>query len=196
MRIIEPNYLAQRTRALNMPAVKLSRKLKIGVLVHETSRLRRKAIDQLLKPMGITGTQWWVLTSVSLRPGLSQARLADELSLGKVALGGLIERLNANGLIDRRPDAQDKRVNLIYLSAAGLNLVKNIKNLSSGVQDAALDGISLDEIDSTISVLERMMANLEKVSSRGFANNIEGVVAVQPSDSDVEEPDSAIADWA
>ena len=152
------------TLRIEMAPVKLSRKLKIGVLVHETSRLRRKAIDLVLKPLGITGTQWWVLTSVSLRPGLSQARLADELNLGKVALGGLVERLMKNGLIDRRPDPQDKRVNLIYLSEAGLNLVKDIKRISSGVQDDAMSGISLDEIDITISVLERMMENLEKVT--------------------------------
>jgi DNA-binding MarR family transcriptional regulator len=161
-----------------MATVRLSRKLKIGVLVHETSRLRRKAIDQVLKPLGVTGTQWWVLTSVSLRPGLSQARLADELNLGKVALGGLIDRLMKNGLIDRRPDAEDKRVNLIFLSEAGLNLVRDIKRISSGVQDEAMAGISLDDIDTTISVLERMMSNLEKFTGATFAGKNE---ASEPS---------------
>jgi len=156
-----------------MAVVRLSRKLKIGVLVHETSRLRRKAIDQVLKPLGVTGTQWWVLTSISLRPGLSQARLADELNLGKVALGGLIDRLMKNGLIDRRPDAEDKRVNLIFLSEAGLNLVRDIKRISSGVQDEAMAGISLDDIDTTISVLEKMMSNLEKFTGANFASKNE-----------------------
>jgi MarR family transcriptional regulator, transcriptional regulator for hemolysin len=177
-----------------MATVKLSRKLKIGVLVHEASRLRRKAIDQLLKPLGITGTQWWVLTSVSLRPGLSQARLADELNLGKVALGGLVDRLMKNGLIDRRPEAQDKRVNLIFLSEAGLNLVKDIKRISSGVQDGALNGISLDEIDTTISVLERMMENLEKITGPSYAAKARTSDSNRSVLSTVEESDVSVVD--
>jgi DNA-binding MarR family transcriptional regulator len=177
-----------------MVAVKLSRKLKIGVLVHEASRLRRKAIDQLLKPLGITGTQWWVLTSVSLRPGLSQARLADELNLGKVALGGLVDRLMKNGLIDRRPEAQDKRVNLIFLSEAGMNLVKDIKRISSGVQDDALDGISLDEIDTTIFVLERMMENLEKITEPSYAAKVRASDSSSSALASIEETDISATD--
>jgi len=145
-------------------SVGLSRRLKIGVLVHELSRLRRRAIDQLLQPLGITGSQWWVLTYISLRPGLSQARLADELNLGKVALGGLIDRMMKLNLIDRRPDDRDKRVNLIFLSETGMSLARDIRHISSGVQDEALAGVSQEELDVAISVLSRMKDNLERTT--------------------------------
>lgn len=144
--------------------VKLSRRLKVGVLVHEVSRLRRKAIDQLLLPLGITGAQWWLLTYISLRPGLSQARLADGLQLGKVALGGLIDRLMKNDLIERRLDEQDKRVNLIFLSDAGLKLAKDIRLISHDVQDDSLKHISDQDLDVAISVLMQMKDNLENVT--------------------------------
>ena len=87
----------------------LSRKLSFGVLVHEVSRVRRKAIDQVMKPLGITGGQWWILTYISLHDGKSQGELADELNMGKVALGGLIDRLEKTGLIQRKIDAVDRR---------------------------------------------------------------------------------------
>lgn len=132
------------------------------MLVHELSRLRRRAIDQLLQPLGITGSQWWVLTYISLRPGLSQARLADELNLGKVALGGLIDRMMKLNLIDRRPDEQDKRVNLIFLSETGMALARDIRHISSGVQDDALAGVSQEDLDVALSVLSRMKDNLER----------------------------------
>ena len=151
----------ERTSVMSMG---LSRRLKIGVLVHELSRLRRRAIDHLLQPLGITGAQWWVLTYISLRPGLSQARLADELNLGKVALGGLIDRMMKLNLIDRRPDDHDKRVNLIFLSEAGMSLATDIRHISSGVQDDALTGVSQQELDIAISVLSRMKDNLERTT--------------------------------
>jgi MarR family transcriptional regulator, transcriptional regulator for hemolysin len=145
-------------------SVGLSRRLKFGVLVHELSRLRRKAIDQRLQPLGITGAQWWLLTYISLRPGLSQARLADELNIGKVALGGLIERMMKLDLIDRRPDEQDKRVNLIFLSKGGKAMVKEITIVSSSMQDEALEGISKEELEVAMAVLVRMKDNLEKAT--------------------------------
>jgi len=155
-----------------MSTVRLSKKLQIGVVVHEVSRLRRKAIDQLLQPLGITGAQWWVLTYISLRPGLSQARLADELNLGKVALGGLIDRLMKNDLIDRRSDDQDKRINLIFLSDAGLHLAREISRISAGVQDEALKDISPDELEVAISVLMRMQNNLETIVGTNKAGKV------------------------
>lgn len=143
-------------------SVDLSPRLKFGVLIHELSRLRRKAIDQRLQPLGITGAQWWVLTYISLRPGLAQARLADELNIGKVALGGLLDRMMRLNLIDRRPDEQDKRVNLIFLSKGGKAMVKDITQVSTSMQDEALQRISREELDIAMSVLVRMKDNLDK----------------------------------
>jgi DNA-binding MarR family transcriptional regulator len=147
-----------------MAPANLSRRLKIGVLVHEVSRLRRRAIDELLQPLGVTGTQWWLLTYVSLRPGLAQTRLAEELNLGKVALGGLIDRMMKNDLIERRPSDEDKRVNRIFLSEAGVKLATEIRRISSGVQDEALKNIASNELDVAISVLMRMKDNLEEIT--------------------------------
>jgi len=159
-----------------MLTVNLSRRLKIGVLVHEVSRLRRKAIDQLLQPLGITGTQWWLLTYVSLRPGLAQARLAEELNLGKVALGGLIDRMTKNNLIERRPSDEDKRVNHVFLSAEGVKLADEIRRLSSGVLDNALKDIDSDDLDVALSVLSRMKDNLEGMTGTSKADRAGALV--------------------
>lgn len=139
----------------------LSRKLNFGVLVHEVSRIRRKAIDQLMKPLGITGGQWWVLTYISLHGGKSQGELAEELNMGKVAFGGVIDRLEKSGLIERRISKVDRRMKRVHLSPRGRELVEEIRHLSTSVQAAALDGISSDELDHAISALTKMEANLQ-----------------------------------
>ena len=150
-------------------AISLNRHLKLGVTVHDVSRLRRKVIDQIVRPMDITGTQWWVLTYISLRPGLAQVRLAEELSLGKVALGSLVERLTKAKLVERRPDPQDKRANLLFLTQAGMDFTMEIRRLSAGVQDEALKDISREDVDVAISVLTRMKENLEGIIAAGGA---------------------------
>ena len=159
-----------------MVAVSLNRKVKLGVLVHEVSRLRRKAIDQLVRPLNITGTQWWVLTYISLRPGLSQVRLSEELNLGKVALGDLIDRLMKNHLLERRPAEQDKRVNLIFLSKAGADLAIEIRRLSADVQEEALKGISPEELNAAISILSRMKDNLENITGTSQVDKVGALI--------------------
>ena len=159
-----------------MLPMNLSRRLKVGVLVHEVSRLRRKAIDQLLQPLGITGAQWWLLTYVSLRPGLAQSRLAEELNLGKVAVGGLIDRMTKNNLIERRPSDEDKRVNHVFLSATGVKLADEIRRLSTGVLDNALQGISSEELDVAMSVLTQMKENLEGLTGTARVEREEALV--------------------
>lgn len=140
----------------------LSRKLNFGVLVHEVSRIRRKAIDQVMKPLGITGGQWWILTYISLHDGRSQVELAEELNMGKVALGGLIDRLEKNGLIERKADLVDRRMKRVHLSKEGRHMVEEIRRTSAEVQDAALDGISPEELEFAITALMKMEANLHQ----------------------------------
>jgi DNA-binding MarR family transcriptional regulator len=143
----------------------LSRKLNFGVLVHEVSRIRRKAIDQLMKPLGITGGQWWVLTYVSLHAGKSQGELAEELNMGKVAFGGVIDRLEKSGFIERRVSKVDRRMKRVHLSPRGRELVEEIRELSTSVQASALDGISMKELEHAISALTKMEANLQEFIS-------------------------------
>src|SRR2546428_12526826 len=81
--------------------------LRLGFLIHDVSRLRRSAFDRCLKPLNVTRSQWWVLAYLSREDGMTQSQLAEELDLGKVAVGGLIDRLEKAGLVRRDPDATD-----------------------------------------------------------------------------------------
>ncbi len=67
--------------------------MRFNFLIHDVSRLRRSAFDRYMKPLGITRSQWWVLAYLSREDGMTQSRLAEELDLCKVAIGGLIDRV-------------------------------------------------------------------------------------------------------
>lgn len=138
----------------------LNWELRLGFLVHDVSRLRRSLIDRFLKPLNVTRSQWWVLAFLSRRDGLSQVALAEELDLGKVALGGLIDRLEANGLVERRPDPVDRRVKRVFLTKAGGKLMKDIRASSAQAEDLILAGIDDDDLKATVRALRGMKANL------------------------------------
>lgn len=72
------------------PQPKLPQDVRIGFLVHDVSRMRRTLFDQAMKPLGITRSQWWVLSQLSrhTRTGMLQTDLARDLDVGKVTVGG------------------------------------------------------------------------------------------------------------
>ena len=105
----------------------LNGELQLGFLLHDVSRLRRSVVDRALKPLGVTRSQWSVLAFLSHADGMSQAALAEALDLGKVALGGLVDRLERAGLVARKLDRIDRRIKRVHLTKAGRSLIAKIR---------------------------------------------------------------------
>ncbi|HTT82864.1 MAG TPA: MarR family transcriptional regulator [Rhizomicrobium sp.] len=135
---------------------------RLGFLIHDVSRLRRNAFDRLMRPLGVTRSQWWVLAHVSRHDGLMQTELAELLDVGKVTLGGLIDRLEVGGWVVRRPDKGDRRVKRIFLTSRTDQLFKQMHAAEAQLKNDLLKGISSTECDHLFSILSRMKHNLVK----------------------------------
>jgi DNA-binding MarR family transcriptional regulator len=135
---------------------------RLGYLVHDVSRLRRTVIDKALKPLGITRSQWWVLANLTRHEGggVTQAELAKLLDVGKVALGGLLDRIEANGYITRRAVPEDRRANLVKITKAGAALIASIQGRAAALNQEMMRGISAEEILLVEDILHRMKIRL------------------------------------
>jgi DNA-binding MarR family transcriptional regulator len=134
----------------------LNEAIRFGFLVHDVSRLRRVALDRVLKPIGVTRSQWWVLIFLSRRDGMTQTALASDLDLTKVAIGGLLDRMETAGLVQRRPDAADARIRRVFLTRAGHRLVGQIHKQIEQFEQEAVGPNSAEELAATIKALRRM----------------------------------------
>jgi MarR family transcriptional regulator for hemolysin len=136
--------------------------LRSGFLIHDVSRLRRTAYDQRLKPFNITRAQWWVLANLSRRncDGISQIELARLLDVGKVTLGGLIDRLEESGFVIRVPDKHDRRSKRVMRSPEGKALCDRMEIFAHAVNQEIMKGISEEEHRVFIDVLTEMKRNL------------------------------------
>ena len=152
-------------------AFDLNWELRLGFLVHDVSRLRRSVVDRALKPLGVTRSQWWVLAFLSRADGMSQVALAEELDLGKVALGGLIARLEKTGLVVRRPDKEDRRVKRVFLTKRSQSLVEAIRVSVSATEKEILERLDEDDLRATVRALRGMKENLlAKLAQTGEAD--------------------------
>ncbi|HLW93524.1 MAG TPA: MarR family transcriptional regulator [Roseiarcus sp.] len=87
-------------------------------LIRLETRMRVAVADRLRR-IGLSVPQCDVLTTLTEKEGVSQQDLAERLYVTKGNISGLIDRLVAAGLVERRPMAADKRQHAIFLTAAG-----------------------------------------------------------------------------
>ena len=139
--------------------------IRLGFSIHDTSRLRRIIYNQALKPAGVTRSQAWVLAYLSRQDGMAQSELAAELDLGKVALGGLVDRLEAAGMVERRGDARDRRMKRIFLTAVGRKVIKKMREISAVTNTRILEGVDPAEVRATVRTLQRIKANLLRMAA-------------------------------
>lgn len=135
---------------------------RIGFLIHDVSRLRRTVVDKALKPIGVTRSQWWALANLSRHNGggMMQTELAKVMDVGKVTLGGLIDRLEASGLVKRQADPKDRRAKRVVATPKGVKLLAEIQLIAKGVNGQIMNGIAKNDVVRAETVLHRMKQQL------------------------------------
>ena len=91
------------------------------IRLHTRSRV---AIANRLRAFDLSVPQCDVLTTLTEKEGLSQQELAARLYVTKGNISGLVDRLVANGLVERRSFAGDRRSHAIHLTPAGRDLAQ------------------------------------------------------------------------
>jgi DNA-binding MarR family transcriptional regulator len=132
--------------------------------------MRRTAFDQLMKPLGVTRAQWWVLAHLSRNDGMMQTKLADALDVGKASLGNFIERLEASGLVERRDDPVDKRAKRVFMAKAGQQLLKRMTLEENRLNELILKDLSPSERNSMSKQLSCIKQALIRQISPGASS--------------------------
>ena len=141
---------------------KVPPEVRIGFLVHDVSRMRRTLFDQAMKPLAITRSQWWVLSQLSRHPrsGMLQTELARDLDVGKVTVGGLIDRLEAAGYVQRTPEKTDRRAKRITITARGHEILDEMVAVGRRLNSTILAGLTPESLAEAERALELMKENI------------------------------------
>jgi DNA-binding MarR family transcriptional regulator len=131
-----------------------------GFLLHDTARLMRREFERRSKGTGLTRAQWAVLAYVARNEGSNQAALADMLDIEPITLVRLLDKLEAAGLVERRPDPTDRRVRRLYLTEATGPLLGQLQGLAAEARETALAGLSDAERQELTDLLMKVRANL------------------------------------
>jgi len=97
-----------------------------------------------------------ILRLVGLSPGLSQQELGRRLSILPSRLVALLDELQERGLVERRPDPQDRRTYALHLTAAGRSATEQIGRIAREHDDAICASLNADERQQLHALLTRI----------------------------------------
>ncbi len=118
------------------------------------ARQWRKAVDARLQPFSLTEASWVLLVQLSRAGGpIRQKDLAAKLGLDNTAVVRVLNNLEADGLIERREAADDKRVRLLVLTEQGQATVRQVESIAEGVEKELLSGIPRADLEVTLKVI-------------------------------------------
>ena len=136
-----------------------------GFLLNDVARLLRTTYDRRIRKLGLTRAQWWVLTHLYRRNGVTQTELAEILEIEKATLGRLLDRLEAKGWVRREHDAKDRRVWRVHLTDEVEPALRTMRAIAKDLRRDALTGIGAAERERFADMLLAIKANLLRLSA-------------------------------
>jgi MarR family transcriptional regulator for hemolysin len=100
------------------------------------------------------------LADLEKHEGISQIKLAEIIGVTPVAMARILTRLEADGLVRRRPDPTDRRARRLYLTPKSKPALAEMWHLADRISSQAFAGISQSERDVFLDVLNRLECNL------------------------------------
>ncbi|MDD2996899.1 MAG: MarR family transcriptional regulator [Paludibacter sp.] len=109
----------------------------------------------------ISTEQWSVMACLWKEDKVTQQKLCELTAKDKPSMTRLIDKLEKSRLVTRVSDPTDRRTNIIHLTSAGVALQAKATEIVMRVANRTLNGISEAELNTSRTVLKKIMANLK-----------------------------------
>ena len=134
--------------------------ISFGYLLNDVTLLIRKHFDRRAVKFGLTRAQWRAVKVLYHREGLRQTELAEFLEMEPIAVGRVIDRLQAAGFVERRPDPKDRRAWRLHTTDQARGVVDDMEVIGRGLRKDATRNIDYDELQQAMAVITRIKDNL------------------------------------
>ncbi|MDL2399338.1 MarR family winged helix-turn-helix transcriptional regulator [Rhizobium mayense] len=127
----------------------------------QAARSMRTVLTRNLTASGLYAGQDGVILALAASDGLPAGTLAQKLGVKAPTMTRTIGRMEAQGFVERRPDATDARLTKVYLTEAGRNSVTEITSSAAACDELATRGFSEKDVRSLVRLLRAIDGNLQ-----------------------------------
>lgn len=135
---------------------------------HLARRLQQLAVALFFEEvaeLSLTPVQYSALHAICQQPGIDQKTLAQSISYDAATIGGVIDRLEARGLVLRNVSPQDRRVRLISPTDVGLSTLKAVIPRVLRTQERLMEPLSDAERKELMRLMARIIDSKAELSS-------------------------------
>jgi DNA-binding MarR family transcriptional regulator len=144
---------------------------------------------QLMEGLGLEPRHFAVLRAVAEAGGQSQQAVAQRLHIPASTMVSLLDHMEREGLIERRPHPTDRRTRLPHLTGRGEEVLDRAVRLGAQWEETICSGLSPAERDLLLALLRRVAVNIgvatEELPDRGTGQRPE---SLSPGLDDIESP--------
>jgi DNA-binding MarR family transcriptional regulator len=138
----------------------MARMRNFGFLLKDVSRRYVLRFEQRAREISLTLPQCRALVRLDEHQGVNQATLAALADVEPMTMVRIVDRMEADGLLVRRPDPADRRARLLYLTPKAKPVLAEIWRLSALTRAETFAGVGVAARDAFVGVLEKMHASL------------------------------------
>ena len=132
----------------------------IGLLIHDVARLLRVLYDRQMASIGLTRSQWWLLTYLFFKDGINQSELAILMDMEKAPLSRLLDRMEIKGWVIRKNESKDRRTKNIYLSESVKPLISSMRDKAATYRKDSLSILGSDDLNKLRDLLQILKKDL------------------------------------
>lgn len=132
-----------------------------GFLLKDVSRLYSRNFERHATELNLTLAQCKVLCYLQRNEGISQVRLAYLTDTDPMTLVRILDRMEGDGLIERRPDPADRRARRLFLQASATPVLREIWRLSDCARAETLSGLSAADRAQLVKLMQRIQSNVD-----------------------------------
>jgi MarR family transcriptional regulator, organic hydroperoxide resistance regulator len=137
----------------------------IGQLLNQVMRAYRNLAESRLSVLGMHAGQEMILFKLWSENGVTQSQLASHLHVEPPTVTKMVQRMEAAGLVERRPDSDDGRVSRVYLTKHSRDLEPAVREALRGLEDATVQGLSDMEQVFLRRLLIQLLENLNRANT-------------------------------
>lgn len=106
----------------------------------------------------LTSVQFAALDAIAEQPGIDQASLAATISFDRATIGGVVDRLEQKGLVQREVSAQDRRARSLQLTREGERLLAAVRPVVEALQAEILAPLTRKERETFLALALKALA--------------------------------------
>lgn len=134
-------------------------------LLADTARQMRRAFDERMRALGVTGAQARLLFLLNQHEGEQQGFYADQLEVEPITLCRMIDRLEEARMVLRQPNPADRRSHLIVITEKARQSIAEMRMQATSMADEMFKEISVAERELLVSLLTRVRRRLTEMNA-------------------------------